>query len=99
MKTITLPVPEHVTPKTVKNKQKKKKETEKNNTAIFSKLTAFVALDFGEKFVYQQKISTLHCHKQILFFPHGNQSTQMIAVDTKGYLIVRSVTLQSNGFH
>lgn len=55
----------------------KKKDTprptaqKKNNAAVSSILTRFVALDFREKLVSQEKIPALHCHEQILFFSHN----------------------------
>lgn len=45
-------------------------------TRSFRPLTGFVALDFGEKFVRQQKIPALHRHQQVLFFPHDGREPQ-----------------------
>lgn len=42
----------------------------------FRSLTGFVALDFGEKFVRQQKIPALHRHQQVLFFPHDGREAR-----------------------
>lgn len=96
VETITLPGPEHTTNRKLLCK---KQQTIYPPASVRSILTGFVALDFGEKFVCQQKISTLHCHQQILFFPHDNQRQTNCSQSTaKVAFIVLSMILQANGF-
>lgn len=69
----------------------------KNNTAVSSILTGFVALDLGEKFVSKQKIPALHCHEQILFFSH-NWSTDLSQSTAKFLFLVFSAVLRVDSF-
>lgn len=64
--------------------------------SVSSILTGFVALESWEEFVRLQKIPSLHCNQQILFFPHDNQRNKETAT-TKDACIVLECSFRQTG--